>query len=387
MRPRAVVLLGLCLVTSMLAGTIRPAAAQTVRGTLVEQGTDRPIPGAFVVLEDSTGRTLSTALTTSAGTWLLRAPAAGTYQLRADRIGYASTISEPITLAAGESVTYGLSAGVVPIGLAALAVDGQGGQCEVLREDGPVAYRVWEEARKALAAIVWTGQQHYFRFDAVLFERHLDTDGQPTTVVEYEEVRYFGRHPFRSIPTRDLVLGGFVQSVAGTVQYYGPDADVLLSGDFLRRHCFRLADTDDPGIVGLEFEPLKDVRVADISGTMWLDAESAELRRLDFRYANLDLSVDTDHLGGTVDFVRLPSGAWIVQHWAIRVPVIQLGPESRNSAGRQRGRRLVLAGIDEGGGQVTAVFLTSRLAGSSSIDTLPVRPPADSLIARYRLRH
>jgi hypothetical protein len=49
-------------------------------------------------------------------------------------------------------------------------------------------------------------------------------------------------------------------------------------------------------------------------------------------------------------------------------------------------RRRVLTGIDEGGGQVTAVFLTSRLAGSASTDTLPVRPPADSLIVRFPLR-
>jgi hypothetical protein len=42
--------------------------------------------------------------------------------------------------------------------------------------------------------------------------------------------------------------------------------------------------------------------------------------------------------------------------------------------------------MNEGGGQVTAVYLTSRLAGASSTDTLPVRPPPDSLIVRYPLR-
>ena len=53
----------------------------------------------------------------------------------------------------------------------------------------------------------------------------------------------------------------------------------------------------------------------------------------------------------------------------------------------QRRKEAVLTGIDEGGGQVTAVYLTSRLAGSASTDTLPVRPPPDSLIARYPLRN
>jgi hypothetical protein len=139
--------------------------------------------------------------------------------------------------------------------------------------------------------------------------------------------------------------------------------------------------------VGLAFEPASDARVIDISGTMYLDAENSELRSLDFTYENLELPVDTRQLGGTVEFARLPSGAWIVQHWAIRVPVIIQGPPRRSSGGRDLPPRRILSGIDEGGGQVTAVFLTSRLAGWASTDTLPVRPPADSLIVRFPLRH
>ncbi len=204
------------------------ARAQTVRGTLVEERTDRPIPGAFVILEDFTGQAVSSTLTGSAGTWQLRAPMAGTYRLRADRIGYASYLSDSLVLEEGESATYRLAAAVAPIGLTQLAVEGAGGQCE--------------EARKALAAIVWTGQQPYYRFDAVHYQRRLDGHGVPAGPAEYEEVRYFGRHPFRSIPILDLVLGGFVQSFSGAVQYYGPDAEVMLSTEFLRRHCFHLVE-------------------------------------------------------------------------------------------------------------------------------------------------
>ena len=366
---------------------VSPVGAQTVRGTLVEAGTNRPIPGAFVILEDSAGQAIATTLTGSAGTWLLRAPIAGTYRLRADRIGYASVLSDSLALRRGESTSYRLAVDVAPIGLTELAVEGADGQCELLAEEGLAVYGVWEEARKALAGIVWTGQQAYYRFDAVHYQRRLDEDGVPAGPAEYEEVRYFGRHPFRSIPTRDLVLGGFVQSVSGAVQYYGPDAEVMLSNEFLRRHCFHLVETDDSDLIGLEFEPLREARVIDIAGIMWLDPASSELRRLDFRYENLDLPVDTRRLGGTVEFTRLPSGAWIVQHWAIRVPIIEQGPLRRSSGGRTLPPRRILTGIDEGGGQVTAVFLTSRLLGYASTDTLPVRPPPDSLIVRYPIRH
>jgi len=127
-------------------------------------------------------------------------------------------------------------------------------------------------------------------------------------------------------------------------------------------------------------------RVIDIQGTMWLDAATSELRRLDFEYENLDLDVDTRQLGGTVEFARLPSGAWIVRDWAIRVPIIEQGPARRTAGGRRLAPKRILTGIDEGGGQVTAVYLTSRLAGAASTDTLPVRPPPDSLIVRFPLR-
>lgn len=386
-RPAAFTAAVVVLTVLTLLVPVPPALGQTVRGTLVEEGSGRPIPGAFVVLQDTTGRTLSSALTGSAGTWLLRAPGPGTYLLRTDRIGYASAVSDMLVLREGESTTRRLSISVAPVTLTELAVRTGDGGCELLAEDGLAVYRAWEEARKALAAIVWTGQQPYYRFDAVHYRRTLDPHGVPASEAEYEEVRYFGRHPFRSIPTKDLVLGGFVQRIAGTVQYYGPDASVMLSSDFLRRHCFRLVSSEDPDLLGLDFTPLEEARVIDIAGTMWIDARSSELRSLDFRYQNLGIDVDTRRLGGTVEFARLPSGAWIVKYWAIRVPIIEPGEPRRTSGGRVLPPRRILTGIDEGGGQVTAVYLTSRLAGSASTDTLPVRPPPDSLIVRYPVRN
>lgn len=360
------------------------APAQTVRGTLLEEGTGNPVPGAFVVLEDSTGEVVSTSLTGPPGTWLVRAPVAGRYRVRADRIGYGSVFSESFGIGATETLSLVLTAPVAPVVLSGIDVEAAG-RCEILPEESLTIHGVWAEARKALAAISWTGQQPYFRFDAVHFQRELAVDGTPTSEIEYEEVRYFGRHPFHSIPTRDLMLGGFVQEVSGSLRYYGPDADVLLSTEFLRRHCFRLVRSDGEQRLGLAFEPQEEARLTDISGTMWLNPETAELTSLDFRYENLNLGVDTRHLGGRVDFVRLPSGVWFVRSWAIRVPVIEFESRDRTVGGRARPARRRLVAIDEGGGHVTAVYMTSRLVGTPSTDTLPVRPPPDSLIARFPL--
>lgn len=367
------------------AAPVGTAAAQTVRGILVEAESGAPIAGAFVVLQSPSGQRLDAGLSSSSGHFVVHAPGPGTYRLRSDRIGYASASSEPFELAPDEDVSRRLEVTVRPVELAAMAVESRS-RCEMLPTESLEIHTVWEEARKALTALVWTGQQHYYRFDALLFERDLDSRGEPTGEPAFEEVRVYGRHPFRSAGARDLALGGFVRPSGGLVVYYAPDADVLLSRDFLARHCFRLVrgdDRDSAAFLGLAFEPIPERRVPDISGTMWIDTESSELRSLDFRYENLQVRVSTRNLGGRVVFARLPSGAWIVRSWVIRVPVIGPGPPGRSVSGRFLPPRQVLRGIDEGGGHVTAVWMTGELAGAVSTDTLPVRPPPDSLIARF----
>ena len=215
-----------------------------------------------------------------------------------------------------------------------------------------------------------------------MHEQLLDRRGSPVSEAVLEEVRFYGRHPFRAIPAQDLVLGGFVQQPGGRVAYYAPDADVLLSDSFVRRHCFRLVRGrgKSAGLLGLSFEALPESRLPDIEGVMWVDPTSAELRWLDFTYVNIAASIKQQGLGGMVEFARLPSGAWIIRSWWIRVPVVEWIPGQGQRPGRYR-----LTGIDEGGGQVLAVWLTARIAGLLPTDTLHVTPPPDSLLMRFEL--
>ncbi len=363
---------------------IRPAAAtaQVISG-IVEDSSGVPIPAAFVVLEDAAGVVVARTLTRDGGGYRLGAPASGTYRLRTDRIGYERAVSPWLRLESGETLDYRFRVEPIPIRLQRITVN-ERARCEVLPDEGIQLQSVWDEARKALTATAWTGQQPYFRFDAVMHSHALDERGRPLSEAVLEEVRLYGRHPFRSIPARDLVFGGFVQEPEGRVAYYAPDADVLLSETFVRRHCFRLVrgGADRAGLLGLEFEALPQSRLPDIEGIMWLDPASSELRRLDYSYVNLDVPVDTDRLGGQVEFARLPTGAWIIRGWRIRVPVIEwVEGRPGRTAGRYR-----LTGINEGGGQVLAVWLTARIAGLLPTDTLHVTPPPDSLLVRFDLR-
>lgn len=78
-----------------------------------------------------------------------------------------------------------------------------------------------------------------------------------------------------------------------TLVFHAPDAAVLLSDTFLDTHCFRLqsAHRAHVGMVGLAFEPVRGTRTPDVHGVLWMDAESAELRLLEYGYGDLPRSV------------------------------------------------------------------------------------------------
>ena len=96
--PRILALLALLLAA-------RPLAAQTVQGELVDAAR-RPLGGAMVVLLDADGKVRGRVLTDEAGRFTLRAPGAGSYRLRAERIGFQATESPALALAAGETRQY-----------------------------------------------------------------------------------------------------------------------------------------------------------------------------------------------------------------------------------------------------------------------------------------
>jgi hypothetical protein len=78
--------------------TGNPAAAQTVRGQLLDQATKAPVEGALALLLNAQGKEINGALTDADGRFLLRAPGPGSYTVRTDRIGYGSVTSEPFSL-------------------------------------------------------------------------------------------------------------------------------------------------------------------------------------------------------------------------------------------------------------------------------------------------
>jgi hypothetical protein len=85
-----------------LAASMRVAAAQEVRGSIVDAATDLPIPGALVELRDEADARVTAAVSDSLGRFVLVPPAPGRYRIDTEHLAYESLRSDPLDLVAGE---------------------------------------------------------------------------------------------------------------------------------------------------------------------------------------------------------------------------------------------------------------------------------------------
>lgn len=353
-------------VRSFLAGGLLWAslAAAPLRGQVVTiTATDgisrRPLVGALLSLRDTRGVPVARVLADDRGRGVLKAPAPGRFVARADAIGYRGVTSEPFDLAAGASPAVALTLEPAPLGLNELVVGSERkAVCRLDARTGGATSRLWEEARKALTSTSIVASSPSV-IEIASYERRLDLSG--TVVTEDRAVRQTGSvKPFVSADPEDLHRNGWVQTRPDGVWYFGPDADLLLSDQFLNDHCFRIEMPRD-GLVGLSFEPHRDRDKSDVNGTLWLDAQSLELRRLEFGFIGVTLPPEARGIGGLVEFTRHPTGAWYVQRWKIRMPTF-------TRILKAVGARDTLTGYREAGGEASLIA-----AGR------PVRPGATTV--------
>lgn len=336
--------------------TTAPAAGQSIEGRMVEAGTGEAVAGASVMLLDASGRRVDFSLTGADGAFRLVAPAPGTFRIGYQRIGYQGGESRAFELGADEVASHRLEAPVQPLTLPTIEAVTER-RCAVRPAEGDAASKIWEEVRKALEATEWTERRGALRFTLRTWERRLD----PGTLAVVEEATRLRERAVRASPwvaedPEALVREGFVRGDGEQFHYYSPDASTLLSDAFLDTHCFRAVPppAEEPGWIGLAFEPDGGSDVADVRGVLWVDRGSSELERLDFDFVGLPPELRFDVAGGRVEFERLPAGEWIVGRWWIRMPIVGVPGPARlfgipMDASRSRPRLLA---VEEDGGEV-----------------------------------
>src|SRR5215210_1549192 len=151
--PRLVRLAALLIAAVWASLAPRDASAQAtgeVHGRAYAAADRAPIAYALIRLSSvgvaGAGRT---ALSDQEGAFGFAAVAPGTYRLSLERIGYATEVSEPFAVAAGESVERVLASRPNAIALAPLVATPE---CRTARdlERNPRLAALWREARKAI---------------------------------------------------------------------------------------------------------------------------------------------------------------------------------------------------------------------------------------------
>jgi hypothetical protein len=344
----------------------RPSAQASPTTTVevairLQSSRDVPVAGALVALLDGRDSVVAEGLSTEGGRRMLRAPP-GTYRVRARRIGFLPYISPPVVLPReGELL---LAVETPRVVLQSIVVNSRS-QCKRSDRGADALGVVWDEIDKALRASELTIDDLSGFGKALTYRTQVGPNGTvvstDTTFFQIRETRPFGAFDPVTLATGGYVLGDQYHGW----QYFAPDEVVLRSDEFAATHCFRLVrDRDRRGDIGVAFEPVPERKVSEIAGVLWVDERTAELREILFRFVNAGVFSQFD-AGGFTRFTRVPSGAWLVSNWQLRVPLLTM----RRSP--YSGEQFSIVGYAENGGGI----LASNRPSAKIADTPKKRSP------------
>jgi hypothetical protein len=343
-----------------------PLNAQTIRLRVTQENSGLPVAAAIVDVLDTQGTVVAQSVLSPDGRRIVKLPAAGTYRVRLRRIGFEPFFADAIAVAAQSTVDVALQAPQRRVTLGAIRVRGR--RCANDALDDPGLFALWEEIRKALTTTLLTREDSSLVLEARAFHRTLDENRNVTEELVGLPRTIAARRPYVARTAADLSRRGYVRVSGDGAEYFAPDEQVLLSDEFLADHCFEVARSVDAaaGLLGVRFSPAagEGRSTNDISGTLWVDSASAELRYLDFWYEHKTMPrqvLGEDKSGGQIVFERVPNGLWIVSAWRLRMPRFK---KELTGQGTKVNLLTSLEGYDEQGGVVMP----------PGTDTLP--PPA-----------
>ncbi len=370
----------LALVAAALGTAPQSLCAQSIRGTVSLPDSSRAA-GAIVTATGANGGAPAQALTNANGEYTLRLPGAGSYTLTILRIGFRPMLVPPFDVAANETQTRSIVLRTDPVRLAQVNVTGST-ECRVKPDSGLAVAQAWNEARHALLALQLVTNDAPLVVDKVEYSRRLDATGRFIRDQTVHMSQNPTNHAYISLPADVLAARGYAIDTADSTVYFAPDASVLLSESFAETHCLRLvaAPAGHEQLIGVGFEPVRTrAGVHDIIGTFWIDATTAELRSLAFHYTGVpDFSPPLD-ASGSVEFLRMPDGQWLVSRWRIHTPIFGVQRSaSRLDANPVTGVR----SVQEVGGQVDRVTRHGTLLYRAVGDTMSVQLLSDDVLAK-----
>ena len=320
-----------------------------------------PVAGALVALIDQGNQVVAEGLSSESGVRLLSA-LPGTYKVRVRRIGFSPFVSETVSMPRSGALTLRVES--ARISLNTIVVYGRD-QCRQLAADTARLGTIWTEIVKALQASRFTFDDLSGIGRARLYSKDTGVNGEVFRA-DSTTIRLTAQRPFGIADPAALAKQGYVRGdVYRGWEFFGADEAVLLSPEFAGTHCFTIVrDAKRQGEVGLGFKPVRNRKVADIQGVLWLDEKSSELREMVFEYTNTGLPLRVVG-GGQTKFRRFPSGAWLVDEWKLSMPRVEVHRRGVDQF-RVRNSDYVLVGFTETGG---SLFLDSSVGSTSARGT------------------
>jgi len=312
----------------LITGTawISPVVAQVIEVHVADSRSRAPVPSAIVALQRTEGGAVLRRLTDLQGRVVFESMGLGVFRITVTGIGYARIEGDPVTVqsradSARRRVRLSPIAIVLPE-VEASAIDACSGYAMAGVRGGALA-RVLEEAQKGLDITVLTEETVRPWIERWTWEGALDQVGKsPHT--RADSVVYTRDPPFATADPGQLIQEGFAQGRGGAgLNFYGPDARVLLDERFLAGHCFWLDLTSrrEEGLAGLHFRPQWTRTVPEVEGTLWVQQGDWAPVQLRYTYLNLPEPYGTGpRFGGELRFREVGIGR-IVSEWMIYSPL------------------------------------------------------------------
>lgn len=296
------------LLTTVCTADVAAQAAGSggVRGRAYAAADRAAVAYALVRLTPTDGGPSRTALSDREGAFAFAAVTPGRYRLSLERIGYASEVSEPFAVAAGEVVERTLESRPRAIALAPVVATPE---CRTARdlEQNPRLAELWREVRKAMETSLAFTDGYVYTYEQRQYWTN-DRDDAPVDSL-ISQVVNDPRLPWENRDRR-----GWGRTNPLYMRLEVPDGREVLSSGFLTTHCLEGDAPKTENEIELGFRPVR-VRGGriDIRGVVRVDAKTLQMKSIDLEY----LDGRTPFLQATVVYqdavvpggvVRLPIG-------------------------------------------------------------------------------
>ncbi|MEO7368898.1 MAG: carboxypeptidase regulatory-like domain-containing protein [Gemmatimonadaceae bacterium] len=264
------------------AGTIVPGAV-TISGTIVAQGTGRPIPFSTVRLEPI-GRE---RFTDKEGAFVYYAVAPGKYKLHVRQVGY---LPEDTTFIVSARVPLNV---VVTMNRIAAALDevkvtAPPRLCLVPNDFGAVADSelsiVLEEAKKNAEREQLLRRTYPFEYKIAQTHDTYDIDAR-NHALQYDTADFRSDDSWRY--KRGKIVTNDRNKLFGNVRLMRlPTLSDLADRSFLTNHCFKYAgvvDQNGARTHRIDFSPDSLLIAPDVEGSIFMDSATYKIRRAEFR--------------------------------------------------------------------------------------------------------